>query len=141
MKTSTDLEPIAIVGLSCRFPGAENPDAFLRLLRDNLDAIYHPERDDRVDRCAAARHGLVETRRESCRRVGGGYTPLAASGLREIIRRHGDERLTDRRVAVRFDHGEDVRYSRTGMDVGHVEEAPLKSRSSTRTVRVRSMAR
>src|ERR1043165_687275 len=32
-------EPIAIVGLSCRFPGASNPDAFWRLLTNGLDAI------------------------------------------------------------------------------------------------------
>ncbi|GMV90393.1 MAG: hypothetical protein AMXMBFR82_01710 [Candidatus Hydrogenedentota bacterium] len=32
-------EPIAIVGMSCRFPGAKNPDAFWELLRDGGDAI------------------------------------------------------------------------------------------------------
>jgi acyl transferase domain-containing protein len=33
-------EPIAIVGTGCRFPGgAENPEAFWRLLRDGVDAI------------------------------------------------------------------------------------------------------
>src|ERR1700721_969052 len=32
-------EPIAIVGLSCRFPGSEDPDAFWRLLRDGVDAV------------------------------------------------------------------------------------------------------
>lgn len=33
-------EPIAIVGMSCRFPGgANNPEAFWRLLRDGVDAI------------------------------------------------------------------------------------------------------
>jgi myxalamid-type polyketide synthase MxaC len=33
-------EPIAIVGLGCRFPGgADSPDAFWRLLRDGVDAI------------------------------------------------------------------------------------------------------
>src|SRR5437588_5933711 len=33
------IEPIAIVGVGCRFPGAENPEAFWRLLRDGIDAI------------------------------------------------------------------------------------------------------
>jgi amino acid adenylation domain-containing protein/thioester reductase-like protein len=32
-------EPIAIVGLSCRFPGAPNPRAFWELLRNGVDAI------------------------------------------------------------------------------------------------------
>src|SRR5215218_2970255 len=33
-------EPIAIVGMGCRFPGgANNPDAFWQLLRDGVDAI------------------------------------------------------------------------------------------------------
>ena len=31
--------PIAVVGMSCRLPGAENPDGFWRLLRDGLDAV------------------------------------------------------------------------------------------------------
>lgn len=32
-------EPIAIIGLSCRFPGADSPRAFWQLLRDGVDAI------------------------------------------------------------------------------------------------------
>lgn len=32
-------EPIAIIGLGCRFPGAANPEAFWRLLQDGVDAI------------------------------------------------------------------------------------------------------
>ncbi|MET0621646.1 MAG: amino acid adenylation domain-containing protein [Pyrinomonadaceae bacterium] len=32
-------EPIAIVGIGCRFPGAENVEAFWRLLRDGVDAV------------------------------------------------------------------------------------------------------
>lgn len=32
-------EPIAIIGLSCRFPGAPNPGAFWELLRNGVDAI------------------------------------------------------------------------------------------------------
>ena len=33
-------EPIAVIGLGCRFPGgADDPDAFWRLLRDGVDAI------------------------------------------------------------------------------------------------------
>lgn len=41
-------EPIAIIGLGCRFPGAENPTAFWQLLDDGVDAISEtpPERWD-----------------------------------------------------------------------------------------------
>jgi 8-amino-7-oxononanoate synthase len=33
------LEPIAIAGIGCRFPGANNPQAFWQLLRDGVDSI------------------------------------------------------------------------------------------------------
>jgi acyl transferase domain-containing protein/acyl carrier protein len=41
-------EPIAVVGLGCRFPGAASPDAFWRLLSEGRDAIVDvpPERWD-----------------------------------------------------------------------------------------------
>src|SRR5262249_25152780 len=32
-------EPIAIVGIGCRFPGAEGPEAVWRLLRDGTDGV------------------------------------------------------------------------------------------------------
>ncbi len=32
-------EPIAVIGIGCRFPGADGPEAFWRLLRDGVDAI------------------------------------------------------------------------------------------------------
>src|SRR6185295_1298882 len=32
-------EPIAIVGLGCRFPGGVGPQAFWRVLRDGLDMV------------------------------------------------------------------------------------------------------
>lgn len=42
------LQAIAIIGLGCRFPGANNPAAFWQLLRDGVDAITEvpPERWD-----------------------------------------------------------------------------------------------
>jgi FkbH-like protein len=53
---STIGEPIAIIGLGCRFPGANDPEAFWQLLRNGVDVIsevpknrwdinsfYHPE--------------------------------------------------------------------------------------------------
>jgi 8-amino-7-oxononanoate synthase len=33
------LEPIAVIGIGCRFPGAKNPQAFWELIRDGKDAI------------------------------------------------------------------------------------------------------
>src|ERR1700739_350016 len=38
-------EPIAIVGLSCRFPESENPEAFWRLLSSGTDAVKEAPRD------------------------------------------------------------------------------------------------
>ncbi|MFQ5794194.1 MAG: type I polyketide synthase [Candidatus Bipolaricaulia bacterium] len=35
----TEKEPIAIIGIGCRFPGANGPDAFWQLLQDGMDAI------------------------------------------------------------------------------------------------------
>ena len=37
--TSTNREPIAIVGMACRFPGAENLDAFWQLLEDGGNSV------------------------------------------------------------------------------------------------------
>nr|VFJ42992.1 MAG: Acyl transferase domain-containing protein [Candidatus Kentron sp. DK] len=55
---SARTEPVAIIGMGCRFPGADGPDAYWRLLRDGVDAIgevpsarwdierfYHPDPD------------------------------------------------------------------------------------------------
>ncbi len=42
------MEPIGIIGIGCRFPGANNPESFWRLLRNGVDAITEipPERWD-----------------------------------------------------------------------------------------------
>ena len=41
-------EPIAIIGMGCRFPGADNPDAYWELLKNGVDAMREvpPERWD-----------------------------------------------------------------------------------------------
>ncbi|HET6169741.1 MAG TPA: beta-ketoacyl synthase N-terminal-like domain-containing protein [Terracidiphilus sp.] len=45
-------EPIAVVGMGCRFPGAENPDEFWRLLSEGRDATAEAPagRDSRLGR-------------------------------------------------------------------------------------------
>ena len=41
----TQREPIAIIGMGCRFPGgADNPEAYWDLLRDGVDAIWSVRR-------------------------------------------------------------------------------------------------
>ncbi|MCI0394193.1 MAG: AMP-binding protein, partial [Chloroflexi bacterium] len=52
-------EPIAVIGLGCRFPGAPDPDAFWQLLHDGVDAIREvpPDRWD-VDAFYAAKDGV-----------------------------------------------------------------------------------
>ncbi len=39
------MEPIAIIGLSCRYPGAKDPEAFWHLLRHGVDAIAQVPKD------------------------------------------------------------------------------------------------
>ena len=37
--TDTSAEPIAIIGIGCRFPGAKDPESFWQVLRDGVDTI------------------------------------------------------------------------------------------------------
>jgi acyl transferase domain-containing protein/acyl-CoA synthetase (AMP-forming)/AMP-acid ligase II/acyl carrier protein len=54
---------IAIIGMSCRFPGANNPEQFWRLLRDGVDAIRQvpPARWDARKWGKAAWGGFIDT--------------------------------------------------------------------------------
>src|SRR5687767_757410 len=38
-------EPVAIIGIGCRFPGANGPEGFWRLLRDGIDAVKETPKD------------------------------------------------------------------------------------------------
>ena len=43
---NSEKEPIAIIGIGCRFPGdANGPEAFWKLLRDGVDAITEVSED------------------------------------------------------------------------------------------------
>lgn len=45
----TSMEPIAVIGIGCRFPGGiKDPQTFWKLLRDGVDAITEAP-EDRFD--------------------------------------------------------------------------------------------
>jgi acyl transferase domain-containing protein/acyl-CoA synthetase (AMP-forming)/AMP-acid ligase II/acyl carrier protein len=60
-------DPIAIIGIGCRFPGADGPAAFWRLLRDGVDAITEVPTDrwavDDYFSEDATKPGTMNTRR------------------------------------------------------------------------------
>ena len=39
-------EPIAVIGMGCRLPGADSPDAYWQLLRDGVDAVADVPRSE-----------------------------------------------------------------------------------------------
>lgn len=39
------MEPIAIIGIGCRFPQAADPESFWQLLRNGVDAITEVPKD------------------------------------------------------------------------------------------------
>ncbi|MFG2291131.1 type I polyketide synthase [Streptomyces sp. NPDC048595] len=51
--TSVENDPIAVVGLACRFPGAPNPDAYWKLLSTGTEAVS----ESRPDRPTGTRAG------------------------------------------------------------------------------------
>ncbi|OKH17705.1 beta-ketoacyl synthase [Hydrococcus rivularis NIES-593] len=67
MRSTIPLEPIAIVGIGCRFPGANNPESFWQLLRNGVEAISEvPKSRWDVDRFYdpdPAKPGKTHTRR------------------------------------------------------------------------------
>ena len=65
-------EPIAIVGIGCRLPGASSPDAFWQLLRDGCESVgdIPPNRFD-----SASLHSTETTARGSISSRRGGFLP------------------------------------------------------------------
>ncbi|TXH18570.1 MAG: SDR family NAD(P)-dependent oxidoreductase [Mycobacterium sp.] len=68
-RTNGVQEPIAIIGIGCRFPGADGPEAFWRLLSEGTDAVTEVPADRwgaqafsgaRVDNPATRRAGFLD---------------------------------------------------------------------------------
>ena len=55
-------EPIAIIGMSCRFPGSPDPDRFWEHLKDNKDLISEVPSDRWIGRNCMATHRLKKGR-------------------------------------------------------------------------------
>ncbi|MGW4115984.1 SDR family NAD(P)-dependent oxidoreductase [Actinosynnema sp. NPDC004786] len=58
----TPAEPIAVIGIGCRFPGADGPESFWQLLREGRDAVGtvpadRPRAEDFGPEGAVTRHG------------------------------------------------------------------------------------
>ncbi|WP_146661649.1 beta-ketoacyl synthase N-terminal-like domain-containing protein, partial [Enhygromyxa salina] len=112
-------EPIAIVGIGCRFPSADGPEAFWQLLREGVDAITEvsPARERLCGQFkAAARHGgFLDD-------VAGFDAALFAITPREAAAMDPQQRLLlEQTWAALEDAGvraEDLRGSNTGVFVG-----------------------
>src|SRR5215217_4741155 len=64
-----ETEPIAIIGIGCRFPGGKGPEAFWQLLRDGVDAITEVPADRfDIDAVYDPRPGIPG---KLCTRLGG----------------------------------------------------------------------
>ena len=73
-------EPIAVIGLGCRLPGADDPEAFWQLLRDGVDAVG-PVPDNRFD--LDSLHD-ASTRDASDAEISGKSVTREAGFLREV---------------------------------------------------------
>nr|QEO74681.1 AMP-dependent synthetase and ligase [uncultured bacterium] len=111
------LEPIAIVGMACRFPGAESIEAFWRLLRDGVDAITEvPPGRWETGLNGFARHGGF------LKQVDGFDAPFFGISPREAAQIDPQQRLL---LEVAWEALEDAGYApdrlggtRTGVFVG-----------------------
>ena len=60
VRPSDEGEPVAIIGLGCRFPGAEGPVAFWSLIERGGDSVGTPPPDRQVAGAPATRGGFLE---------------------------------------------------------------------------------
>ena len=88
-------EPIAIVGLGCRFPGADTPDQFWRCSGDGVDAIARGSRPsagtstpttirspESPERCTYATGRLPRSTSTSSTRSSSGSRPRSGDWIR-----------------------------------------------------------
>ncbi|NAS20980.1 SDR family NAD(P)-dependent oxidoreductase [Herbidospora sp. NEAU-GS84] len=59
-RRDSSVEPVAVVGLSCRLPRADTPERFWRLLRDGVDAVTEVPAGRWPDAAAPGRGGFVD---------------------------------------------------------------------------------
>ncbi|WP_344898640.1 beta-ketoacyl synthase N-terminal-like domain-containing protein, partial [Actinomadura meridiana] len=111
-------EPIAIVGISCRLPGANDPRQFWRLLRDGRSAITEAPEDRWRDLDLRSRRGGFLDRIDAFDRGFFGISPREAAAMdpqQRLALELGWEALEDSRVVPG-----DLRGSSTGVFVGAI---------------------
>jgi acyl transferase domain-containing protein len=112
-------DAIAVIGLACRLPGAPDPGAFWRLLRDGADAVGEPpgDRRDLAERTGVRRGGFLE-RVDAFDADFFGISPREAAAMdpqQRLMLELGWEALEDARIAP-----DTVNGTGTGVFVGAV---------------------
>ena len=76
---TSNAEPIAVIGIGCRFPGAEGPERFWRMLADGVDAVGPMPASRRVGNDSDARPGGYLDRVDTFDAAFFGVSPREAS--------------------------------------------------------------
>ncbi|CAM4047566.1 type I polyketide synthase [Nocardia ninae] len=126
---ASETEPVAIVGMACRYPGgAANPEQLWRLVDDGIDAIAEPPGDRGWD---------IERLRKKCAITEGGFLADATEfdaaffGIspREAVAMDPQHRVLLEISWELFEHAgidaNSLRGSKTGVFVGVLEESYL----------------
>ncbi|MEU8251685.1 type I polyketide synthase, partial [Nonomuraea sp. NPDC048916] len=117
-------EPVAIIGMSCRFPKAPDLGSFWRLLRDGVSAIaeipaHRPAGGDHPDGAALRRGGFLDL-------VDGFDAAFFGISPREAAAMDPQQRLMLELAWEALEHGgifpESLRGSRTGVFVGAIAD-------------------